>query len=124
MSDETTMERFPFPKNPTRRERLLFEQHAGISFTEFGVAVKQIRDAGSELDVAAASAVLTEKVQCALLLIAVRRARPGENVTFEQVLDRDEWVLANDDEDDGESDLPAPLPETATASSSPPGGSA
>ena len=88
MADES---KFPPPKDMTRREVMLFEQYAGITFAQFG----QMIDAG-EADV-------PMQAQLAFLLVAVRRVKPL--ATFDEVIDSDWQIDAT-----AETETPAPLP--------------
>lgn len=98
MPDDTNQ--FDFPSNPTRRERMLFEEHAGITFTELGAILV---DPARHVEVSA-------KIEAALILIAVRRKIP--TATINDVIDHDEWTLAPA----AEEPAPGPLPKPTSTS--------
>tara|TARA_R110002073_G_scaffold71106_2_gene174964 strand:- start:317 stop:607 length:291 start_codon:yes stop_codon:yes gene_type:complete len=82
---------FKFPESVTRRERLTFSKHAGITIQGLGHLMTD--DPLS----------ITVEAEAALILIAAQRVDPS--ITFEQVMDNDGWEL-----DATEVVEPDPLP--------------
>jgi len=89
---------YEFPAQPTRRERLLFEQHAGITMNELGRILADPARHGE----------VTAMIEAALLLVAVRRKRP--DTTIDEVIDHDDWVLAEPAAAAEVDDSPLPSP--------------
>lgn len=87
---------FSFPRDVTRRERLTFSKHAGMTLQQLG-----------ELFDTDLNAVPVE-AEAALILIAAQREDPS--ITFDQVLDNDGWTLDPPAEEEVDGDpLPPPL---------------
>ena len=77
MSD--SIRHFKFPESVTRRERLTFSKHAGITIQGLGHLMTDDPLA------------ITVEAEAALILIAAQRADPS--ITFDQVMDNDGWEL-------------------------------
>lgn len=77
MSEDVRL--FKFPQSVTRRERLAFSKHAGMTIQELGHIMTD--DPMS----------ISVEAEVSLLLIAAQREDP--TITFEQVLDNDGWEL-------------------------------
>lgn len=73
---------FAFPSQPTRRERLTFEQQSGRTFAEFA---EIMGDPARHHEFSAMD-------EAALLFMAVKRVIP--DVSLDRVIDEDSWELA------------------------------
>lgn len=89
---------FAFPADLTRRERLEFSRLAGVTIQAFAI---DLREQGRR--------AMTVEGEAALILIAARR-EIGPAVTFDEVLDHDDWIL-------GEPEDPDPLGATSETES-------
>lgn len=96
----TTSREFPFPTNITRRERLTFSKHAGMTIQQLG----EIIESGD-------TSSISVEAETALLLIAAQRVDPS--ITFDDCLDHDDWKLAPP------KAVTAPLESTPSTSSLP-----
>lgn len=91
-------QKFRFPEEMSRRDRWLFEKHAGMTFGQFR-AIASDPERHDEF---------TAQMEAALLLVAVKRVRPS--ATIDDVLDSD-WELEDMGEAAGEADSPLPAPQ-------------